>query len=150
MPTSAKRQDSSTNLRVVPATRPPRAPRKLGVLDEIRLALHPRNRAAAVMGAVLGGGAPVATYWLAHHELDRGLAVWALVAGGLLFSATTVARWASSAFGSQAKALGFTVLLEGVLLYSRTGWLAAAALVYLVGINAISTGVQLAIEGRTK
>jgi hypothetical protein len=90
----------------------------------------------------------VASYWLAHHELSRGWVVYALVAGGLLFSAMTVVRWAASAFGSHAKAVGFTVLLEGVLLYSNTDWLALAALAYLVGINAIATGVRLALEGK--
>jgi hypothetical protein len=128
--------------------RPKRAPRQLGILDEVRLALHPRNRAAAYLGAALGGGVPVATFWLAHHELDRGLVVWGLVAGGLLFSALTVTRWAASAFGSAPKALGFTVLLEGVLLYSHTAWLATAALIYLIFINAVATGVRLALEGR--
>lgn len=139
-------RSSSPNLRLAPPPRLPRAPKKLGVLGEVRLALHPRNRAAALLGAVLGGGVPIASYWLAHHELSRGWVVYALVAGGLLFSAATVVRWAASAFGSQAKALGFTVLLEGVLLYSSTDWLALAALVYLVGINAIATGVRLALE----
>ena len=139
---------NARNFRVVTALRPPRAPKRFSVLDEVRLALHPRNRAAAYLGAALGGGVPVATYWLAHHELDRGLVVWALVAGGLFFSAMTVARWASSAFGSMPKALGFTLLLEGVLLYSRTPWLAMAALGYLIFINAVATGVRLALEGR--
>lgn len=139
---------SAPNLRLAPPARPARAPRELGVLDEVRLALHPRNRAAAYLGAALGGGVPVATYWLAHHELDRGYVVWALVAGGILFSATTVTRWASCAFESPTKAVGFTVLLEGVLLYSRTTWLALAALSYLIFINAVATGVRIALKGK--
>jgi hypothetical protein len=142
-------RDSGTNLRVVSPARPRPAPRKLGVLGEVRLALHPRNRAAAYLGAALGGGVPVATFQLAHHELSRGYIVWALVAGGLLFSAMTVTRWASAAFGSPVKAVGFTVLLEGVLLYSNTAWLSWAALAYLCFINATATGVRLALEGRS-
>ena len=124
---TAAARKSSSNLRVMPQARAPRPPKRLGIIGEIRLALHPRNRVAAYMGAAIGGGVPVATYWLAHHEISRGFIVWALVAGGLLFSATTVVRWASTAFGSMPKAIGFTVLLEGVLLYSSTGWLAMAA-----------------------
>jgi len=143
---TAAARKSSSNLRVVSPS-PARQPKRLGVLGEVRLALHPRNRAAAVLGAALGGGVPVATYWLAHHELARGYLIWALVAGGLLFSATTVVRWTEIAFGSMSKALGFTVLLEGVLLYSHTSWLAIAALAYLVFINAVATGVRLALEG---
>jgi hypothetical protein len=149
-PATAKRatRDSGTNLRVVAAPRPKRAPRELGILDELRLALHPRNRAAAYLGAALGGGVPIATYWLAHHELDRGFVIWALVAGGLLFSAMTVIRWAECAFGSMPKAIGFTVLLEGVLLYSRTPWLALGALGYLVFINAVANGARVALRGK--
>ncbi len=139
---------SARNLRIVTPARPQRAPKRLGILSEVRLALHPKNRAAAYLGAALGGAVPVATYWLAHHELSRGFVVWALVAGGLLFSATTVLRWAATAFGSMPKAIGFTVLLEGILLYSRTPWLALGALGYLCFINAVATGVRLALEGK--
>lgn len=136
---------SSTNLRALPTAK---STKELSVLSEVRLALHPRNRVAALMGAALGGGVPVASYWLAHHEISRGYVVWALVAGGLLFSAMTVTRWAASAFGSMTKAVGFTVLLEGVLIYSNTAWLSVAALAYLVFINAVATGARVALHGK--
>lgn len=42
------------------------------------------------------------------------------------------------------KALGFTVLLEGVMTCSGQQWLAITALCYLCTINAIATGVTLA------
>jgi hypothetical protein len=143
-----RESDSGVHVIASAPVRASRPSRRLGILDEVRLALHPRNRAAAYLGAALGGGVPAATYQLAHHELARGPVVWALVAGGLLFSALTVVRWATSAFGSPVKAFGFTVLLEGVLLYSSTTWLSIAALLYLVFINAVATGVRLALEGR--
>lgn len=141
---------SGPNLRVVGAPRAGSPRRPLGVLGEVRLACHPKNRLAALLGGLLGGGVPVASYWLAHHELSRGPLVWVLVGGGLVFSALTVVRWGVHAFGSAVKAVGFTVLLEGVLVGSATPWLALGALAYLVAINAVATGTQLALGGRRR
>jgi hypothetical protein len=70
------------------------------------------------------------------------LPAW-LVVGGLLFSALTVCQWAREAFGSPWKALGFTVLLEGILTFAHTPWLSVASVCYLVAINATATGVRL-------
>jgi hypothetical protein len=52
------------------------------------------------------------------------------------------------AFASGWKAAGFCVLLEGVLLVSRTPWLSVAALAYLCAINGIATGVRLSLGER--
>ena len=43
-----------------------------------------------------------------------------IVAGGLLYSAKTVYAWGKLAFHTAAKALGFVVLLEGVMILSQT------------------------------
>lgn len=129
-----------------------RAP--LGVVDQVRVALRPKNRLAALLGAILGGFVPIASYVLAHHEIAPGTA-WALqpapwlVAGGLVYSAKTVFDWARAAFALRAKALGFVVLLEGVMTGSATRALALAALVILVGINAVSAGCQLSLARRS-
>jgi hypothetical protein len=136
------------------APRAPRAPRDLqtmGVVEQVRTALKPCNRLAFGLGAALGSFVPVASYWLAHHEVDRSADLWAqlpawLVLGGLVFSASTVYAWGRKLFGSGAKALGFCVLMEGVLLDSTTTGLAIGALVYLIGINAIATGTRLALD----
>lgn len=123
-----------------------------GVVEQVRIALRPGNRLATSLGAVIGGLVPLASYQLAHHEIrsDAGLlaqpAAW-LVLGGLLFSALTVAQWARVAFGQWAKAIGFTVILEGCLMVSQTPWLGVAALMVLVGINAVSAGVKLSRGG---
>jgi hypothetical protein len=119
------------------------------VVDQVRVAFRPRNRLAGVVGAALGGLVPLASYWLAHHEVDTAVALYAqlacwLVLGGLVYSATTVYGWANMAFGSGLKAMGFCVLLEGVLLASRTPWLAILALAYLCAINAVATACKLA------
>ena len=149
---------SSPRLRAVsepPAARPPRAPKppRTDVVSQVRAAVQPKNRLATALGALLGGGVPVATYVLSHHEVTQAdplyaqLPAW-LVLGGLLFSALTVYQWGRMAFGSGAKALGFAVLLEGVLTCSATPWLSAGALAYLVIINATATGVRLSVQSR--
>jgi len=122
----------------------------LGVVDQVRLASQRGNRLATFLGSLLGGFVPLATYVVSHQELDFTLPIWTqpkalLALGGLLYSAITVYRWGRMAFDGAVRALGFTVLLEGVMVFSSVGWLSHAALVYLIAINAISTGVTLAL-----
>jgi hypothetical protein len=62
--------------------------------------------------------------------------------------ARTVYEWARLAFVSPVKALGSTVLLEGVMTCSSVDWLSYAALGYLIGVNAIAAGVTLALGAR--
>lgn len=147
---------SSPRLRAVSQPPPARPrvfkPARTDVVSQVRAAVQPKNRLATALGALLGGGVPVATYVLSHHEITTAplyaqLSVW-LVLGGLLFSALTVYGWGRMCFGSGAKALGFVVLLEGVLTCSSTAWLSVGALVYLVAINATATGVRLSVQQR--
>jgi hypothetical protein len=147
-----------SGLSVVPNTPPAPARRRTvhedpTVIGQIRLAFRKQNRLATFVGALLGGGVPLASWQLAHREIDASqpfygqIAAW-LVLGGLLFSAVTVYGWSRQAFGSTAKALGYTVLLEGVLITARTSWLSVAALVVLISVNAVATGVKLALAKR--
>jgi len=154
----AARADDS-GIRVIqvaqPATRSRSPARPAGVVQQVRMAFSRRNRLAAGVGAALGSIVPLASYWLAHHEVFRSVELWTqlpawLVAGGLLYSALTVFAWGRAAFGSGAKALGFCVLLEGVLLSSQTTWLAVIALGYLIAINAIATGCSLARQATSR
>lgn len=143
---------SSPRLRTAspaPAPRAPRTLRPLGVVQQVREALKRRNRLAAALGFLLGGFVPVASFVVAHGELDAARSLWlqpgtALVLGGLLFSAKTVYSWSKLAFGESSKALGFVVLLEGVMILAKTGWLGAAALGLLVGINGVATACRVA------
>jgi hypothetical protein len=148
MHTTDQVRQSSPRLRIAQAAPRARRAAPTGVVAQVRCALQPHNRLATALGALLGGGVPVASYQLAHHEVDPSQPLWAqlsawLVLGGLLFSAITVCSWGKLAFGSRYKAVGFTVLLEGVLTCAHTPWLAAAGLCYLVCINAVATGVRL-------
>jgi hypothetical protein len=97
----------------------------------------------------LGGFVPLASYILAHQEIDPATPLYEqlsalLVLGGLVYSASTIYEWGKLAFRSSTKALGFVVLLEGVMVTSRTSWLGTTALVYLIVINGIATGCALA------
>lgn len=123
--------------------------RPMGVVQQVKLALHPKARLAALIGFLLGGIVPLASYVLAHSEVavlgsDRYRA-WILVAGGLLYSAKTVYEWAALAFTSALKAVGFCVLIEGVMITGHAHWLAIVALCYLVGINGTATACALSI-----
>lgn len=154
--TATARISSSPRLRALPSP-PAEAHRRHrsapGVVAQVRTALRPRNRTATLLGAALGGAVPIAAYRLAHAEVDPSQPLWLqvpawLVAGALLFSATTVFGWAREAFGSATKALGYTVLAEGILTFARTPWLGIGAVCYLVAINSVATGVRLSFGGR--
>lgn len=145
---AAREEASSPRLRVVAPARRVRGERSLGVVGQVRLALRPQNRLATFLGGMLGGAVPVASWQLSRAEVDPSQPLWGqvpawLVAAGLLFSATTVYGWGRQAFGSGVKAAGFCALLEGVLVASRSSWLAAAALAYLIAVNAVATGTRL-------
>jgi hypothetical protein len=116
-------------------------------LAQLRLAR--RRPLAALLGAT-PGFVPVGVYWVGHHELTSW-APWTcpkamIVYAGLLFSVLTVYGWSADMFGSKVKALGFTVLIEGIMMTAAAGWLNLIALGYLVAINAIANGCRLALR----
>ncbi len=105
----------------------------------------------AVRGAIASLSAsylPVATYLVAHHETKANPLAWLLVAGGLTYSAPTLICWAKGWLGHSkskqvdtliwCKAVGFTGLLEGVMVGSSNQALALCGLTILVLINASS------------
>lgn len=115
------------------------------VVAQVHSALRRKNLLPTIVGALFAGGVPVASYQTAHHDVEANPWLWVAVAGCLLFSSITVFRWASLAFQSGAKALGYVVILEVVMTFSPTWWLSAGALAILVVINAIATGATLAL-----
>jgi hypothetical protein len=104
---------------------------------------------AALIGAT-AGLVPVGVFELGHYELTSWSPVdcpkAAIVYAGLLFSALTVLGWSTNMFGSKVKAIGFTALLEGIMMTADAGWLAAIALGNLVAINAVANGCRLALR----
>lgn len=133
--------------------------RPTGLPDQIREALAPRSRLAMAVAAVFGGGVPYAAHRIAHAEAGLN-GVWgadwsssrswvyaAILLGCLLYSAPKVYRWAMAALGKWYEALGFVVLTEGIMTLYREQGLAVGALVVLVAVNALATGVRVARGG---
>jgi hypothetical protein len=123
----------------------------MGVVDQVVLALRPSNRLATLLGFVLGGVVPIATYVEAHLDLDASRPLYEqvatfLVVGGLMFSGKTVFAWAERAFRDAWKAAGFVLLLEGVMITSNVPVLPLALLCILVAINGIATGCVLSLD----
>lgn len=124
----------------------------LGVMDQVSHAFRAGNRLSTFVGFLLGGLIPLVVYMVGHCEIDlysfssSMIPHAAIVLGGLVYSAKTVFEWGRKAFHSAPKALGFVVLAEGVMTFSTISWLAITALVYLVVINGVATGVSLALD----
>jgi VIT1/CCC1 family predicted Fe2+/Mn2+ transporter len=86
--------------------------------------------------ALAAGFLPIASYVIAHYESKTEPMLWILVAAALMFSAPTLAAWAQKWTGNAYKAWGFTILLEGVMVFSHLQALSYAGLAILVLINA--------------
>jgi hypothetical protein len=119
---------------------------RLSVINQIRRASMPGARLAAFVGFVIGGFVPVASWTLIHFEVATKPQLWLLVAGGLVYSAITVFKWAKAAFGCPFKAAGFCVLLEGILTFSSIHILSLAALTILIFINAVAAACALQVR----
>jgi hypothetical protein len=116
------------------------------VVGQIKLAFA--NPLPLLIGALIGALVPIATYTVGHAELDAsgwGSVPGAIVVGGCVFSAITVYKWGRRAFDSALKALGFVVLSEGVMTFSHTPWLSVLMLGFLMAINAVANGANLAV-----
>jgi hypothetical protein len=127
---------------------------KLSTMAKIRTALARRNLLATVIGAIKGGAIPFGTFTLFHLEMhnDPWQAKGLIVLGGLVYSAKTVFGWCKQVFRKEdgapdtLKALGWCVGIEGFMTCSDTFWLNCAALALLILVNAVATGVSLALE----
>ena len=125
--------------------------RQLGVVDQCRVAFRADNRLATVLGFVLGGIIPIATYVEAHFDIREGVALYAqvppyLVLGGLIFSAKTVFAWLNLTWRDSWKAVGTVAVLEGVMITSDVPALPLVLLTVLVAINGIATGCTLSLD----
>lgn len=124
--------------------------RTLGVIDQIAQATKKTHRLPLIAGCLIGGFIPTASYTLVHHEAEQSPWMWVLVVAALGYSALTVFDWARIAFKHPVKAIGFVVLIEGVMTFSHTTWLSMAALVMLVGINGAATACNLIADRRLR
>jgi hypothetical protein len=143
----------ATTITEFPTTTPPS---QFSIVEQVQQASQKQNRLATIGGMLLGALAPISTFWIGHHEFTmkpadsaavlHNVAAVLIVAGGLAFSAKSVFDWAKIAFRHPVKALGFVMMAEGVMTFSNTPWLTYAALAYLVAINGIANGCNLALD----
>ncbi len=123
-------------------------------MGKIRTAFARRNLLATMIGALKGGAIPFGTFMLFHLEMnnDPWQAKGLIVLGGLIYSAKTVYGWCKQVFRKEdgtpdtLKALGWCVGIEGFMTCASTFWLNCAALALLILVNAVATGVSLALE----
>jgi hypothetical protein len=128
---------------------------RTGIVESVMLSFRREHFLATVIGFLLGGFVPLATYWVAHYEVNFTLS-WTdvnlyypvlLVLGGLVYSANTVYEYAKMAFRENwVKAVGFVILIEGVMVTAEARWLSIASLVYLIAINGVATGVNVSVS----
>jgi len=112
------------------------------VLTQIRIAFANGNYLAIGFGLALGGFVPLAAWSMIHLEIMESWHAF-LILGASIFSALTVVEWGTIVFRKRAKAIGFAVLVEGVMLASQITWLSIFALCLLVVINAVNSAVNL-------
>lgn len=123
-------------------------PQDIPVVDQVWLAAQKENLPAVIVGFLLGGFVPLATYATAHSLGDQLFhnPLGFLVLGGLIFSCYTVVAWGKNAFSSLLKSIGFVLLVEGSMTFAPVQWVGLVALAFLVVINGIATGVNLALR----
>jgi hypothetical protein len=114
-----------------------------------------RNPLACAIGAV-AGAVPLGTFHLGHSEISswdpREDPKCVVAYAGLAFSLLTVVEWAASCFGTERrletaiKAIGFTTLVEALMMTSTAIWLSVGCLVLLIAINAVANGCRIAMR----
>lgn len=117
------------------AIKVPKKPKALPTASPIKVTAAQKRSIGQLCAAIASGFLPIASYVMAHIESAQNPMLWILVAAALTFSAPTLANWAEKWCGGKVKAWGFTILLEGVMVFSGTAWLSYAGLAILVVIN---------------
>jgi hypothetical protein len=97
-------------------------------------ATHKRS-AQQVIAAIAAGFLPAASYVIAHVEAPTNPYLYILVVAALGYSAPTLVTWSKKWAGHIAKATGFAILLEGVMVLSHIEALSLTGLTILVLIN---------------
>ena len=119
---------------------------RLTIPMQIKQAFAPGARVAGLTGLLVGGLVPIATWGVVHFEVQENVWLWFLAGGGLLYSMITSFRWAAAAFGGAFKALGFCILLEGILAFAQHLTLSLLALGMLIFIIATSAACSMQIR----
>jgi hypothetical protein len=122
------------------------APKDYSILSQLR-GLKSQWLATCI-GCMIGAIVPVLVYRIAHYHVEATPALWLIVAGGLLFSASSVYGWGLKLFGGAwYKAGGFTLLIELSTVFVE-GWESYVALSVLCLINAVNMAHALVVGNR--
>lgn len=111
------------------------AARKQVTATPIKVSVAQKRMVGQFCASIAAGFLPIASYMLAHYESQTNPFMWVLVIAALMFSAPTLVDWSKKWCGSTTKAVGFAVLLEGVMIMSHNQILSLVGLVILVAIN---------------
>jgi len=129
---------------------------QLGPVAQLRLARH--SPISLILGALIGGAAPVTNFVTVHcgnlawfdgqavrfARWDNPL--WLMVAGSFLLSSKSVLLWARSTLGDWWCAVGLALMLESALVMAPHPALGWGALIFLIAINALAYGGRNALR----
>jgi hypothetical protein len=115
-------------------------------VDQARAVFRSGNRLSALVGLIMGGFVPLASYALIHLEVGKRPTLWVLVAGGLVYSALNMFGWMQRLFGNRWMALGWVVLLEGTMTACSIAWLSLTGLSILMILDGITTAITITLQ----
>ena len=99
------------------------------------------NKFETLLASAAASFIPVGVFFTSHKAMGTSLSqawpLWIISVAGLIYSIPSVVAWATSWTGSKAKAIGFTVMLEGLMVGSGEMWLSVVSLLLLGGVNAM-------------
>jgi hypothetical protein len=145
-----------TSIQSLSVTSPPRPAHDANPIAQLEIVFATwRNRIAGLVGAI-AGLVPYGAYRLGHYEVTswdpRQCPKVLVVIAALAFSVLTVTDWAHQVFATEnkfvsvIKALGFTALIEALMMTSDYRPLSLGCLYLLVAVNAVANGCRLAVR----
>lgn len=101
----------------------------------------PSNKVETLLASLAASFIPVGVFIVSHKALEQPIAqswpLWILSLAGLIYSIPSVVSWATTWTGSKYKSIGFTIMLEGLMVGSGEMWLSVISLLLLGGVNAM-------------
>lgn len=136
----------------------------ISITRQLSLACQKENRLSTGIAALMGFIVPLSVYSVTHelprvHSVEgigaKFLFLCVLGVAGCVFSAKSVYQWGKLVFNDTFKAIGFAILLEGILsasgIVSDSLWfkvLGMISLAYLMLINAINCGTNIIVQNK--
>jgi hypothetical protein len=126
--------------------------RTRSIIGQIQDTFRAGEKLSATLGLVTGAFAPTGVFAITHGCLTEAPLyvqplAW-IAGGGLVFSAMTVVTWANTMFRNPVKAVGWTLLIEGIMTFAphQLLWLSYGCLALLVFVNAVANACNLVAD----